>query len=74
MDEQKMQELNLDEMDRVSGGRGENFLDNTGTCPSCGCEGKKLLQQSDRWKEYQCNSCQCEWTVISIFRQTDSGR
>ena len=63
MDEQKMKELNLDEMDRVSGGRGENPRDNTSTCPYCGYEGKKLLQRSDRWKEYQCNNCQCEWIV-----------
>ena len=38
-----MQELNLDEMDRVSGGSGENPRDNTGTCPYCGYESIKIL-------------------------------
>ena len=66
MDEQKMQELNLDEMDRVSGGSGEihgEFPWDQRTCPYCGNEGIKLLRCLDGRKQYHCNRCQWEWTV-----------
>ena len=66
MDEQKMQELNLDEMDRVSGGSGEIHGElpwDQRTCPYCGNEGIKLHRCLDGRIQYQCNRCQWEWTV-----------
>ena len=63
MDDKNMREISMDEMDRVSGGSGENPRDNTGTCPICGNEYiKPILWWSDGRVQYICNKCGLEWT------------
>ena len=58
-----MREISMDEMDRVSGGSGENPRDNTGTCPYCGyTDIKTIFGWSDGHVKYKCNLCQREWT------------
>ena len=63
MADKNMREISMDEMDRVSGGSGENPRDNTGTCPSCGSSRdiKPIFWWADWRVKYKCNECQGEW-------------
>jgi len=63
VEDKNMREISMDEMDRVSGGSGENPRDNTGTCPFCGNMGiKPIFWWSGGQVKYKCNICQREWT------------
>jgi predicted RNA-binding Zn-ribbon protein involved in translation (DUF1610 family) len=63
VEDKNMREISMDEMDRVSGGSGENPRDNTGTCPFCSNKNiKRILRWSDGRVKYKCNKCRLEWT------------
>ena len=62
MDDKNMREISMDEMDRVSGGSGENPPNNTGACPYCGYRDiTRIHRCSDGRVRYKCNRCECVW-------------
>ena len=64
MEEKYMQELNLDEMDKVSGGSGRNPVDITSTCECCDSKDiEPIFWWSGGSVRYKCNECGYEWVV-----------
>ena len=57
MEDKNMREISMDEMDRVSGGSGENPRDN---CPYCGNKSIKKIVEGR--VKYECSRCHREWT------------
>ena len=65
MEEKKMRELNLDEMDKISGG-GKDIQDNVEywvkdhPCPKCGVKGAhfyKLIYHASFYAQIECRKC-----------------
>ena len=62
MENKNMREISMDEMDRVSGGSGENPRNKKG-CPYCGFEDIiTLVSWSNGNEQYQCKWCKRQWT------------
>lgn len=73
MEEKKMRELNLDEMDKISGGGGTDKKDcveywmKDRPCPKCGVKGSrsfKLMEHSASAANIRCLNCK----IIFIVR------
>ena len=61
MEEKNMREISMEEMDRVSGGSGENPWLNKG-CPDCGGWNiEKIRKLPDGRIQYKCIRCEREW-------------
>ena len=72
MEEKKMRELNLDEMDKISGGGGTDIQDHVEywvkdhPCPKCGVKGArffKLMDHSVSAANIRCLNCKKNFIV-----------
>ena len=66
MEEKKMRELNLDEMDKISGGGGTDIQDHVEywvkdhPCPNCGVKEAYwfyLMSHATSFAQIECNNC-----------------
>ena len=60
MENKNMREISMDEMDRVSGGSGENPWFIT-VCPDCGGCNIEKIKLPDGRIQYKCIICEREW-------------